>query len=65
MSNVVNLNRARKARDKAGKKAKADENAVKFGRTKAEKSQDKATRNLQARKLDGHLRDTTGDDQDG
>ena len=30
MSNVVNFNRARKARDKAGKKAKADENAVKF-----------------------------------
>lgn len=33
----VNLNQARKARTRAETKAKADENAVRFGRTKAQK----------------------------
>ena len=33
----VNLNHARKARSRAEAKAQADENAVRFGRTKAQK----------------------------
>ncbi|MDP5085893.1 MAG: DUF4169 family protein [Yoonia sp.] len=33
----INLNHARKARTRAETKAKADENAVRFGRTKAQK----------------------------
>lgn len=33
----VNLNKARKAKSRAEEKAKADENAVRFGRTKAQK----------------------------
>jgi hypothetical protein len=33
----VNLNQARKERDRAKDKAKADENAIRFGRTKAER----------------------------
>ena len=33
----VNLNQARKQRMRADAKAKADENAVRFGRTKAER----------------------------
>lgn len=33
----INLNQARKARTRAETKAKADENAVRFGRTKAQK----------------------------
>lgn len=33
----INLNQARKARTRAEAKAKADENAVRFGRTKAQK----------------------------
>ena len=33
----VNLNKARKARTRAEAKASADENAVRFGRTKAQK----------------------------
>lgn len=32
----INLNKARKARARADAKAKADQNAVRFGRTKAE-----------------------------
>ncbi|EBA11866.1 DUF4169 family protein [Roseobacter sp. CCS2] len=43
----VNLNQARKARSRAEAKAKADENAVRFGRTKAEKVLD-ATQAKQA-----------------
>ncbi len=34
---VVNLNKARKARDRAAEKAQADANALKHGRTKAER----------------------------
>ena len=33
----INLNKARKARDRAAEKAQADENAVRFGRTKAQR----------------------------
>ena len=36
--NVINLNKARKARDKAAKGAKAAENRAGFGRTKGEKA---------------------------
>lgn len=37
MTTPINLNRARKDRARAEDKAKADANAVKFGRTKAER----------------------------
>ncbi len=37
---VVNLNKVRKAKTKAEAKAQADENAVRFGRTKAERLRD-------------------------
>ncbi len=42
MAELVNLNRARKARARAGAEAKAVENRVKFGRTKAERKLDAA-----------------------
>ena len=38
----INLNKARKARDRAADKAQADANAVKFGRSKAERLLDAA-----------------------
>lgn len=44
----VNLNQARKAKTRAEVKAKADENAVRFGRTKAQKVLE-AAQNNQAR----------------
>ena len=51
---VVNLNKARKAKARAVKSARADENAIKFGRTKAVKDTQKAL-NLKAKThLDGH-----------
>lgn len=37
MGDVVNLNRYRKSRNRAEAERKAEENRVKFGRTKAEK----------------------------
>lgn len=53
----INLNRARKARARLKKARQADENAVKFGRTKAERAQDDAQRSLLRNRLDAHRRD--------
>lgn len=39
---IVNLNKARKAKTKAEDKAQADENAIRFGRTKAARVLDAA-----------------------
>lgn len=36
-NNIIGLGKARKAREKDARKAQADENALKFGRTKAQK----------------------------
>jgi len=42
MSDIVNLNRFRKAQKRVKKRAQADENALKFGRTKTEREIDEA-----------------------
>ena len=57
MTDPVNLNKVRKARARAEDKARADGNAVKFGRTKAEKAKDKAEVARAARDLDGKKRE--------
>lgn len=57
MSEPVNLNRFRKEKARAEKKARADENAVKFGRTKAQKQLDRAQAEKSARDLDGKKRE--------
>ena len=57
MAEPINLNKARKAREKAAKDAKAAENRTKFGRTGLQKALDAARAELDARKLDGHARD--------
>lgn len=57
MAEIVNLNRFRKAKDKATKKVEADANAVKFGRTKAEKRLEEAQKALEDQRLDAHERD--------
>ena len=41
MAEIINLNRARKARKQMEDQSKAAENRVKFGRTAAEKAQDR------------------------
>lgn len=58
MAAPVNLNRARKERARAEKKARANENAVKYGRTKPEKDLEAARRDKAARDLDGTRRET-------
>ncbi|WP_146343948.1 DUF4169 family protein [Falsiphaeobacter marinintestinus] len=54
MAEPVNLNRFRKQQARAEKKARADENAVKFGRTKAEKDLNRARADKADRDHDGH-----------
>ena len=57
MSEPVNLNRFRKEKARAAKKARADENSVKFGRTKSEKQRDADKTQADIRHLDGHKRE--------
>ncbi|MDA7424386.1 DUF4169 family protein [Thalassococcus lentus] len=54
MSKPVNLNQFRKAKARADKRRQADENAVKFGRSKAQRSLDQARTDKARRELDGH-----------
>lgn len=57
MEKPVNLNRFKKEKARAAKKARADENAVKFGRTKAQKTAEAQVSSLHTRRLDGAKRD--------
>ena len=57
MADVTNLNRFRKQRARAEKRAQGDENAAKFGRTKAQRTLEE-TQAAQARaRLDAHRRE--------
>lgn len=57
MSQPVNLNRFRKAKLRADKRAQADVNAVKFGRTKQQKTRARAEAEKATRDLDGKQRE--------
>jgi hypothetical protein len=61
---VVNLNKARKARAKVQARATADENVLRFGRTKSQREAQDAAREKAARTLDAHRRDSDSDDPD-
>ena len=62
MADIVNLRRARKAKDKRSREAQAEANRIRFGRTKTEKDLAKARTGLAERALDGHkMRD--GEDE--
>ena len=54
---VVNLNQARKVREKAQAKAGAAANRAKFGRTRGEKAVTKAQADKAERDLDGAKRE--------
>ena len=54
---VVNLNKFRKAKARADEKAQADQNAVKFGRTKAQKKLEGSQAEKNRRDLDGKERE--------
>ncbi len=57
MAKPVNLNRYRKEKARAEKKARANQNAVAFGRTKSEKTVIKLLQDKQKRDLDNHEMD--------
>ena len=57
MADIVNLRAARKAKDRGAARAKGDENAVKFGLTKAEKNLQAAKSEKAHRDLDGAKRE--------
>lgn len=58
MTQPINLNHARKAKAKAAAEAKAAENRITFGRTKAQRALDKAAKDKAARILDQNQRET-------
>ena len=57
MNGLINLNKVRKARAKAEKRARGDENAARFGRTKAQKELERARAEKAKRNLDGKERE--------
>ena len=52
MAELINLNKARKAKARADAERQAAENRVRFGRSKAQKQQDAAETEAMRRKLD-------------
>ena len=61
-ADLINLNKARKARAKQADKAQAAENRVRFGRPKAQTALDKARADKAARALDDAKRETKDKD---
>lgn len=57
MGEIVNLNKARKARDKVEAKRAAETNRTAFGRTKVERQTTQVERDRNAARLDGHKLD--------
>ncbi len=67
MGEVINLNRARKERQRQAKDRRAGQNRVRFGRGKAEKTAEIANLEQARHRLDGARLDHrpgTGDDTD-
>lgn len=58
MSTPINLNKVKKERNRASRKARADENAVQFGQSKSNKDTLLARAKTIARNLEGHKRET-------
>jgi hypothetical protein len=55
MGDIVNLRRARKAKEKSSANQKAEENRRLFGQTLAEKNLRKTQALIEDRRFDGHL----------
>jgi hypothetical protein len=53
MAEIVNLRRARKDKARQQRESEADANRRRFGRTKAEKADDKDARERAQREIDG------------
>jgi hypothetical protein len=61
---IVNLRKARKARDRVAKEKQAEENRAKFGRSKAERERAETDNANTVRRLDAHCRENNADDSD-
>ncbi len=57
MAEIINLRRARKRKERAEKEARAADNRLAFGRSKAERTLSDARKELAERRLDAHKRD--------
>jgi hypothetical protein len=57
MTTPINLNKARKAKEKAEAEQRAKENRARFGRTKAGKKLEAARAEKQAKLTEGHRRE--------
>lgn len=57
MAEIINLRQARKQKARADKEARAAENRIVFGRTKAERELSNAEREQALRRLEAHKRD--------
>ncbi len=57
MTTPINLNHARKKKQRADKEKQAQENRASFGRTKTEKQLDEKQREALDSHLDGHKRE--------
>lgn len=57
MAEIVNLRAVRKTRERVKRRAEADENAARFGRTKALKALEKARAEKARDALDAHRRE--------
>ena len=57
MADVVNLRQAKKARKRVEKRAAGDENSARFGRSRVEKDQQRATAEKACTHLDAHKRE--------
>lgn len=62
MTQPINLNRARKQKARDDARRKGDENAARFGRTRAQKAAEEADAARAALHLDRHRRDDGGGD---
>lgn len=63
MGEIVNLRRARKARDRRERVDKAQENRVAFGSKKAERELSEAQERLEGERLDAHRLDVEAPDE--
>lgn len=60
---IVNLRTARKQKARASKRKAGDSAAARHGESAPDKAQREAERALSERRLDGHRRETDGDDE--
>ena len=58
MADIINLNRARKTKERADRRKIANQNAQKFGRTKGEQKRDDLIAAKAKDHVDQHKRDT-------